>query len=156
MLRIAYRISPSLIPHAGQGLFAAEAIAPGRIIVAPDKIDATVDFAYLDQLDDDHPHTRSSVRWFEDVYTVSPDWPDECYLNHAFDANGHWHLGFVFAARAIAAGEEITIDYRYLLAPGVDIGFADSATGQRIVGFSWRDNLHTSTSGLLRILTAAQ
>lgn len=152
MLRIAYCIQPSLIPGAGQGLFAAEEIAAGRVIVAPAGIDTVVDFAHLEALGDDHPHIHSSVRWFEDAYTLAPDWPDECFLNHSFAANGHWHLGFVFAARTIAAGEEINIDYRYLLAPGVDIGFADALSGRRIVGYAWRDNLLASTRTLLQIL----
>jgi hypothetical protein len=62
----------------------------------------------------------------------------------------------VVAARAIACGEEITIDYRYLLAPGTDIGFADSVSGRRIVGFSWRDNVRTSTRNLLRVVAEAE
>jgi hypothetical protein len=152
VLRIAYRISDSRIPHAGQGLFATEPIATGRVIVAPDAINGTVDFAYVQSLHDDHPHLRSSVRWFEDVYTVAPDWPDECFLNHSFAANGLWHLGFVFAARNVQRGEEICIDYRFLLAPGFDIGFADALTGRRIVGYSWDENVLNSTQQLLDIL----
>ena len=38
--------------------------------------------------------------------------PPGCYLNHSCDPNAMRHGVKVFAWRAIAAGEEITIDYR--------------------------------------------
>ena len=60
----------------------------------------------------------ATVRWFEDRYTISDDWPDECFVNHSFTPSGLWHLGFVFATTRLEAGTEITVDYRHLLAPG--------------------------------------
>ena len=54
----------------------------------------------------------STVRWFEDRFTTTPEWPDECYVNHSFAPNGVWHLGFIFAARELEPGEELTYDYR--------------------------------------------
>jgi len=83
---------------------------------------------------------------------VSPDWPDECYLNHSFKPTGLWHLGFVFAARDLPAGTEITVDYRHLLPPGEEEAFTDAATGQPIVGLSWTESLRTSTHALAALL----
>lgn len=94
----------------------------------------------------------ATVRWFEDRYTVTPEWPDECYINHAFEPSGLWHLGFVFAAADLAAGSEITVDYRHLLAPGQEEDFRDSVSGERIVGFTWRESLRTSTQTLAALL----
>ncbi len=45
-----------------------------------------------------------------DTYQVLP--PPRCYLNHACDANAVSDAETVYARRDIAAGEEITIDYR--------------------------------------------
>ena len=37
----------------------------------------------------------------------------------------------------LAAGTEITVDYRHLLAPGQSEAFDDAVTKSAIVGFSW-------------------
>jgi hypothetical protein len=92
------------------------------------------------------------VRWFEDRYTVTPEWPDECYINHAFEPNGLWHLGFVFAAADLVAGAEVTVDYRHLLAPGQEEEFLDALSGERIVGFDWNESLRASTRVLSTLL----
>ena len=90
----------------------------------------------------------STVRWFEDRYTVTPEWPDECYINHSFAPCGLWHLGFVFALEDLAPGTEITVDYRHLLAPGQEEDFVDAQSGQRIVGYTWRESMVHSTAQL--------
>jgi hypothetical protein len=59
-----------------------------------------------------------------------------------------WHLGFVFAASDLDAGNEITVDYRHLLAPGQEEEFRDALSGERIVGFEWEDSLRASTRAL--------
>jgi hypothetical protein len=95
---------------------------------------------------------HAAARWFEDRYTLSPDWPDECYVNHSFQPTGLWHLGFIFAAADLAAGSEITVDYRHLLAPGQEEGFLDASSGERIVGHSWESSLAASTRALAALL----
>ncbi len=151
MICVPYFVDTSRIPQAGKGLFLDTAVPAGKILVAPSRIQQTITLQDLLSESSNH-HLDSSIRWFEDHCTVSPDWPDECYVNHAFDASGLWHLGFIFAQRDLPAGSEISVDYRHLLAPGVDIGFPDSITGQRIVGFSWSDSLRISTSRLHDLL----
>lgn len=151
MICVPYFVDTSLIPHAGKGLFLQAPISAGKVLVAPSKIHSTVALGDLLSESTDH-HLDSSIRWFEDHCTVSPDWPDECYVNHAFAPTGLWHLGFIFAARDLAAGTEVTVDYRHLLAPGVDIGFPDSVTGKRIVGLSWSESLRLSTGHLHQLL----
>ncbi|HEX7326012.1 MAG TPA: SET domain-containing protein [Rhodanobacteraceae bacterium] len=136
-----YRIAPSGIAGAGKGLFVAEPVAHGRIVVAPDKIDTTWSFAEIVGDPARAAQMYSSVRWFEDRYTLSPDWPDECYVNHSFAPTGLWLLGFIFAARDLAAGTELTVDYRHLLAPGQEETFHDAETGEPIVGYTWSESL---------------
>ena len=99
-------------------MFIDEPLARGRVLVAPDAIPAVHRFDEILAQPDADSLLPATVRWFEDRYTVTPEWPDECYINHAFAPNGLWHLGFVFAARDLAAGEEITVDYRHLLGEG--------------------------------------
>ena len=147
-----YRIAASRIPGAGQGVFIEAPLAAGRILVAPDAIPRVYRWDEVMALPDRESALAASVRWFEDRYTVSPEWPDECYLNHSFTPNGLWHLGFVFAARDLEPGEEITIDYRHLLGEGQEESFRDAASGQAIVGWSWQESLGRSTRELAAML----
>lgn len=152
MILPRYRIAASGIGGAGKGLFLEEDVAAGRVITAPDTIDQTWSLGQL--ISDPALKTQlyASARWFEDRYTVSPDWPDECYLNHSFAPTGLWHLGFVFASRDLPAGTEITIDYRHLLPPGQEEDFLDSQTGEKIVGLSWAESLAMSTRALSAVI----
>ncbi|MBT2118697.1 SET domain-containing protein-lysine N-methyltransferase [Dyella sp. LX-66] len=155
MILPRYRIAASGIGGAGKGLFLEEDVAAGRIVTAPDAIDRTWSLAQITASPELQVQLYAAARWFEDRYTLSPDWPDECYINHSFEPNGLWHLGFVFAARDLPAGTEITVDYRHLLAPGQEEDFIDSATGEKIIGLSWADSLTTSTRALASLLAGA-
>ncbi len=147
-----YIIQPSRIPHAGQGLYVMQPVKKGSIIVAPDKIDRLFSLTEVNQFAVDSIEYRSNVRWFEEFYTVCPDWPDECYINHSFNPTALWHLGFNFAITDLPAETEITVDYRFLLSEGEVGEFKDSQTGQAIVGLSWEENLRQSTIALYRLL----
>jgi len=152
MILPRYRVEPSRIPGAGKGLFLDEAVARGRVITAPDNIHTVWPEAKLRQYPADSIEVESSVRWFEDQFSLTPEWSDECYINHSFTPNALWHLGFVFAADDLAAGTEITVDYRLVIGSGETMPFRDSLTGREIVGLDWRDNLRSSASRLLQLL----
>jgi len=152
MILPRYHIGPSLIAGAGQGLFLDEPVARGRVITAPDAIPRVHRFEEIAARPDAAALLPATVRWFEDRYTVTPEWPDECYINHAFEPTGLWHLGFVFAAADLAAGTEITVDYRHLLAPGQEEDFRDARTGAPIVGYDWNESLRASTHALAGLL----
>jgi hypothetical protein len=152
MILPRYHIGPSLIAGAGQGLFLDEPVARGRLITAPDAIPRVYTFDEVMAMPDADTLLPATVRWFEDRYTVTPEWPDECYINHAFEPNGLWHLGFVFATADLPIGSEITVDYRHLLAPGQEEEFRDSQTGAAIVGFSWAESLRASAHALAAML----
>lgn len=154
MILPAYRVDQSTIPGAGKGVFLGERVARGRILVAPDAIPRVYRWDEVMAMPDRDAALAASVRWFEDRYTVSPEWPDECYLNHSFEANGLWHLGFVFAARDLEPGEEITVDYRHLLGEGQEEAFRDAITGGEIVGWSWQESLSRSTRELAALQPA--
>jgi hypothetical protein len=152
MILPSYRIAASTIHGAGQGVFVLEPVARGRILVAPDAIPRVYSWDELMALPDRETALAASVRWFEDRFTVSPEWPDECFLNHSFTPNGLWHLGFVFAARDLVVGEEVTIDYRHLLGEAQEEVFRDAVSGEAIIGWSWHESLSRSTRDLAALL----
>lgn len=152
MFAVPYEVAPSKIDGAGQGVFLSSDVRAGQVIVAPDQIPSTLSWPEIVALGEERRALESSVRWFEDHFTITPDWPDECFINHAFSPSGLWHLGFVFAARDIKAGEELTIDYRYLLHENFQDGFIDSVSGRAVAGIPWAENLRSSTEALLAIL----
>jgi hypothetical protein len=154
MILPRYHIAPSGIPGAGKGLFLDEPVARGRLITAPDDIRKVYKWQDVEAMPNAAELLPATVRWFENYYTISTDWPDECYINHAFAPNSLWHLGFVFALDDLAAGSEITVDYRHLLAPGQEEDFRDALSGEKIVGFSWQESLAGSTAQLQALLAA--
>ncbi|BBD79703.1 SET domain-containing protein-lysine N-methyltransferase [Aerosticca soli] len=153
MILPRYRIAASAIPGAGMGVWLDEPARVGRVLIAPDAIQQTYD---LQELLAQPALFHASARWFEDRYTLSPDWPDECYVNHSFEPTGLWHLGFVFARRDLPAGTEITVDYRHLLPPGHREDFIDAATGETIIGFGWAESLAASVAELHGLLHPAR
>jgi len=148
MILPRYHIAASRIPGAGKGLFLDEPVAAGRLITAPDDIRKVYKWSEVEALPNSAQMLGATVRWFEDHYTVTPEWPDECYINHGFEPCGLWHLGFVFALADLPVDTEITVDYRHLLAPGQQEDFLDAVTGRAIVGYSWAESLARSTAQL--------
>jgi hypothetical protein len=136
-----YRVSDSRIPLAGKGLFVDETVSRGRVIVAPDNVHTVWPESRLRECDAESIEARSSVRWFEDRFSLTPEWSDECYVNHSFSPTAIWHLGFIFAIRELEAGTEVTMDYRYVIGDGEEMPWPDSVTGRRIVGLTWSQAL---------------
>ncbi|MGC1549609.1 MAG: SET domain-containing protein [Rhodanobacter sp.] len=156
MILPRYRIAASTIGGAGKGLFLDEAVNAGRIVTAPDAIDRTWRLADIVADPALAKQMHAAARWFEDHYTLSPDWPDECYINHSFEPTGLWHLGFVFALHDLPEGTEITVDYRHLLPPGQEEDFIDTASGEKIIGLPWAESLAMSTRTLASLLDGTQ
>ena len=150
-----YRVAPSNIAGAGKGLFIAEPVAAGAVLIAPDNIHTVLREAELRRHAPDSIEVESSVRWFEDWFSLTPEWSDECYVNHSFKPTGLWHLGFVFARAELAAGTELTMDYRLVIGSGERMPFADAETGAPIIGLPWNDCLRTSAAQLLDLLGKA-
>jgi len=152
MILPAYRINASSIVGAGLGLYLTAAVSAGSIIVAPEAIARVYTFAELLALPNANELLPATVRWFEERYTATPEWPDECFINHSFAPSALWHLGFVFARSDLAAGTEITVDYRHLLGEGQEESFRDSLSGAAIIGLPWRESLLMTSTELAQIL----
>lgn len=152
MILPCYSIAPSKISGAGKGLFLNEVVPRGAIITAPDDIRKVHKWKDIEALTNSPELLPATVRWFQDYYTITPEWPDECYINHSFTPSALWHLGFVFALSDLESGTEITVDYRHLLAPNQEEDFCDALSGEKIIGYSWEESLRQSTKQLLNIL----
>jgi len=148
MILPRYRVAASTLPGAGKGLFADELIRKGRVIIAPDNVHTVWPEAKLRGYASDSIEVESSVRWFETQFSLTPEWSDECYVNHSFTPNALWHLGFIFARRDIAAGEELLMDYQHVIGHGEVMPFVDSLTGRAIVGLPWPEALQKSAAEL--------
>ena len=148
LITVKHHVGPSTVAGAGKGFFIDEQVAAGRVMIAPGHVAHTVRLAEIFS-PQSHPHAETSVVWFEDHCVVSPDYPDDFFINHSFAPNAVWHLGFVFALRDIAPGEELFLDYRHLIAPGVTLDFLDGATGQPITGYAWHESLRITARQVL-------
>lgn len=150
LITVKYRVAASTVAGAGKGFFVEEAVPAGKVLIAPTHASHTVRLAEIFS-PQSHPHADTSVIWFEDHCVVSPDYPDDFFVNHSFTPNAVWHLGFTFALRDLAPGEELFLDYRHLIAPGIALDFMDGATGQPIVGYPWKDSLKITSAQVLAL-----
>ena len=91
----------------GRGVFALRAFARGEFMFRR-RHARVVDTAGIATLTDEERMHLCELDW--DRYAVLL--PPGAYLNHSCDPNAMRSGVKVFAWRAIAAGEEITIDYR--------------------------------------------
>ncbi len=153
MILPGYRVADSRIPFAGKGLFVDEDVARGRVILAPDNIHTVWPEARLRGYPADSVEVHSSVRWFEDHFSLTPEWSDECYVNHSYSPSALWHLGFVFALTDLPAGTEVTMDYRYVIGDGEEMPFRDSVTGRPIVGLPWSECVAQTAAQLAALFT---
>lgn len=138
MLLRNYTIRNSLIPGAGLGLFAAEHISRGDVVVAPTHPDDMSSRQYVELFSSKHPDQ------------LEPETRDVRLINHSFTPTGHWHLGFVFACHDIKPGTELTVDYRLLGAVGC-LPFIDGFTGKLVEAFDETEALEKSLKRLREI-----
>ncbi|HSW13561.1 MAG TPA: SET domain-containing protein-lysine N-methyltransferase [Solimonas sp.] len=149
MILPRYRVDVSGIAGAGKGLFLDEPVSRGRVIIAPDNIHTVWPEQKLRQYTADSIEVESSVRWFEDRFSLTPEWSDECYVNHSYTPTALWHLGFIFALDDLPTGAEVTMDYRHVIGDGEHMPFRDGATGREIIGLPWNEVLREGARQLL-------
>lgn len=154
--RLRTEVRPSTLADAGDGVFALEDAARGKFL--------GMDFPSYRKLctDRDVPKLSEenqtfSWRHIEHVCFEAHDRRSTADLmNHSFDPNVHWHLGYYFAAKPIRGGDELFLDYRYLLAPGWDDPMIDAVTGRPVEGMDWRDMLIHSCRQLGQLIESTR
>ena len=150
---ITVEVRPSAI--FGNGLFPLRAVSRGTIVCSF-TTDARIitEREYLEAIRGNQrvivrTGTRYVGKYF--THTLEPD-AELSFFNHSFEPNLLCHCGVVIAARDIAAGEELTIDYRYLI-DDTDTGvYNDAITGQPIHGFSAKQTLLQTARQLVALL----
>ena len=142
-------------PLHDKGVFTKEEIKKGEIISAWTDDSVIINKAkYLDkQTQGDEIAIRSAVRLVDDLFLYYPDSePSEdpfTFINHSEDENVLYHCGILFAKRNIKSGEELTINYRYILAENDYCRFKDKVSNKPIDGISGRKALIASAKELL-------
>ena len=150
--RLRTDVRPSTLPGAGSGIFSLENVPRGSLLGMdfPDYRNVCTD---RDIAELSEGKSTFSWRHIEHVcFKAHERRAAADIVNHSFDPNIHWHLGYYFAAEEIHAGDELFLDYRYLVAPSWDIGMFDAKTGKKIEGMEWREMLIHSSRKLLELI----
>jgi len=138
----------------GNGLFAAEAVPKGKIICffsTGAEVITEAEFLRAIQTDD-HAIIRTGTRHAGRFFTHGNAHEPYTFLNHSFTPNLLCHCGMVMARQDIAAGDELTVDYRTLI-DDTEVGiYSDAATGREIRGFSAQETLLRTARELIEIL----
>lgn len=150
---IPVEVRPSKI--FGKGLFAMRPVGRGTVICSF-STDARVitEDEYLEAIRENrHLVVRTGTRYVGKYFTYTEQPDNELnFFNHAFEPNLLVHCGVVIAERDIAAGEELTIDYRYLI-DDTEIGiYNDALSGRPIRGFPPRQTLLETSRRLSKLL----
>jgi hypothetical protein len=139
----------------GKGLFPPERVKKGTVVCSF-SVDSKIitEDEYLQAIRADRylivrTGTRYIGKYF--TYTSDPD-ADLNFFNHSFVPNLLVHCGVVLAMRDIPAGEELTIDYRYLIDDTETGVYNDALTGRPIRGLPARQTLLETARQLIAIL----
>jgi SET domain-containing protein len=141
-------------PVAGRGLFSKEPIPKGAVVgfLARQAPLMTEDEYQDAQHRGEQVIIMSAVRLAGKYFIYGSEISDEEYINHSSDPSLLYHCGIAFAKRDIAAGDELTVDYKYFLAQN-DVGrFTDSRTGRLVDGVDGRQAMIESCKELLALL----
>src|SRR5579862_8182250 len=128
-------IRPSTI--FGRGLFAAEAVAKGKIICFfPIGAGVITEDRFLRAVSTgEQPMLRTSTRYAGRYYTHGNEHEPYTFINHSFTPNLLCHCGVVLSRQEIPGGDELTLDYRTLI-DDTDTGvYADAISGREIRGY---------------------
>lgn len=137
-----------------EGLFADEPI-PRASIVGIFGLHAklTTEAEYQrQQLEANYEHVQTGVRWIGDYFMYDTDILPEDFINHASAPNLIYHCGIAIAGRDIAQDEELSIDYRFILARQDVNAFADPETGEMISGLAPEEAFRRSAMAVLDLL----
>lgn len=138
----------------GKGCFAGEPVAKGMIVCCfTSGARIITEEEYLDACRrEDLPLMRTGTRYAGKYFTVGNAHEPYTFINHSFEPNLLCHCGVVVARRALDAGEELTLDYRYLI-DETDIGiYNDAGTGREIRGFRAKETLLRTAREMIELI----
>ena len=128
-------------PISGIGVFAGEDFKKGEIVLLfciDCKLISVSDYNE-EQKKGNSLMIKTGCRFIDGIFLYTDDDTEdnprvENYINHSFEPNILYHAGVCFANKNISVNDEITIDYRYLLAKGDYGSFVDVNTGRKVDG----------------------
>jgi SET domain-containing protein len=148
MLLVKTSVGESSI--AGFGLFAAEPMAKGTVVaIFSHGLSVINEDEYIDRTLADDPIVIKTACRFVDRYYICRESgvEDEDYVNHSFSPNMLYHCGICFAKQDLGPGDELTVNYKYLLSQD-EPGFHDVLTGKYVTGLTPLDALYQSSKEL--------
>jgi hypothetical protein len=148
-------IGNSTIPNAGTGLFAGEDIRKCDVVMI-----WSMECFIISEQDYNEEQKKGNkvmidtgARFVDGYFLYTDTKPRlENHVNHSFDSNMLYHCGVCFAKKDILKGEELTVDYRYVLAKGDAARFVDTTTGATVDGVDSLTCLKETTEDLLNLL----
>jgi hypothetical protein len=150
---IPVEVRPSTI--FGKGLFPLRDVKRGTVICSFTTDSKVItEQEYLVAIHDNrYVIVRTGTRYVGKYFTYTDQLETELnFFNHAFEPSLLVHCGVVIALRDIPPGEELTIDYRYLI-DDTEIGvYNDAHSGRPIRGFSPKQTLLETSRRLIQLL----
>lgn len=164
MFLVKVEVRPSTID--GKGVFLVESAKKGDVLLIytygnSELIEKkTYDFRYRH---DDRDVMQSGLRYINNwfiydnymKYHTSFGNDDGDFVNHSFNPTMIYHCGICFAKRNLQAGDELTIDYRYVFSDTVEV-MTDSMTGQKVKGLSGKESFLHSLRDLYQLFFERQ
>ena len=142
----------------GKALYASQPIPRGTIVCSFTLgSDVTTEDEYVRAVAENRqPVTRTGTRYAGRYFTFGNVDAPYNYVNHSFKPNLLCHCGVVLALRDIAAGEEMTLDYRTLI-DSTDVGlYNDAVTGREIRGYAARETLLKTARELIELVESLE
>jgi hypothetical protein len=138
---------------AGSGLFLRAPVRKGTIVTihAADAQLLTEDEYQEAQRQGNELVVRTGIRWVGRYFLHAREMKVESYINHSDDPALLYHCGVSFARRDLEPGDELTIDYRLILAENDVDSFVDSGSGP-VSGLSPKEALLRSSEQLVQLL----
>jgi SET domain-containing protein len=154
MIRFKTEVRPSEIQ--GEGLFALENISKRDIVWYFGYDDGDIIISeeeYLQKrITGDKIFQRTACRWIDDKFMYCENWGLDVYLNHSFDPNVLYYCGLGIAKRDILVGEEITLNFQYMLSENDTVKFIDKSSGDEVCGLSTQEILLRTSKELYELL----
>src|SRR5690349_758047 len=138
----------------GKALYAAEPVRRGTIVCSFTLgSDVTTEDQYVRAVAElRQPITRTGTRYAGKYFTYGNVDAPYNFINHSFTPNLLCHCGVVMALWDVAAGEELTLDYRTLI-DTTDVGlYHDAVTGREIRGWAARETMLCTARELVTLL----
>jgi len=144
---------------SGKGVFADEDFAIGDVIMiwAHDCFIIREDDYNKEQQCGNTNIIKTGARFVDGyfLYTLDGQPRIEDNMNHSYTNNVLYHCGVCFAMRDIKKGEELFVNYRYVLSKGDYAGFIDHKTNLVVDGVDSLTCLMETTKILSDILAKA-